>query len=115
MANKLKNPSEDEKRQCPAPTEKEKRQRNDDHRNADGVAQLINRMPVLRPIIFDERLGHVLFVSCQLSVVSSHLLKLSTVIYLLTTDHGLLTTNDINKDIHRSTADHSFFTCLFSR
>lgn len=54
MANELKSPANDKHEQRPAPVEKEQRQRNYNHRYADAVRQLIERMLMLSFVIFDE-------------------------------------------------------------
>ena len=47
MTDELKDPADDEQRQSPAPTEEDKRQRDDDHRNADAVRQPVQRVLML--------------------------------------------------------------------
>ncbi len=61
MADKLKHPTDYEKPERPTPVEKEEWQRNDNHRDADAVRQLVERMLVLGFVVFDERFGHERF------------------------------------------------------
>jgi hypothetical protein len=54
VPDELKNPPDDEERERPTPTEKEERQTHDDHRDADAMRQTIQRVRVLRLVIFHE-------------------------------------------------------------
>ena len=58
MANKLQNPTADEQYQRPTPAKEKERPGDRDHRNADHVTELIQRVLMLRFVIVDERIGH---------------------------------------------------------
>lgn len=52
MTDKLQDPTDDKKRQRPAPVEKEQWERKHDHRNADAVRQFVQRMSMLGFVVF---------------------------------------------------------------
>ena len=54
VSDELKNPADDEQRQGRAPIEEKQRQRHDNHRNAERVAKLIQRMPMFGFVVLDE-------------------------------------------------------------
>ena len=58
VTDKLKDPTENEKRQCPTPIKEEQRQRDGNHRNADDVTEFVHRMSMLRFVILDVCVGH---------------------------------------------------------
>ena len=68
MTYELKGPAHQEKQKCPTPVEKKQWQRNNDQGNADAVRQLVERMPMFRFVVFDERFWHLTFwsaLTCQ--------------------------------------------------
>ena len=54
VAHKLKHPADGEQRQRPSPPEEEQRPRYRDHRDADCMTELIQRVAMLRFVSFDE-------------------------------------------------------------
>ena len=58
MANELKHPANDEQSQRPSPFEEEQRPRDRNHRDADDMTELVQRMLVLGFVIVDEGIGH---------------------------------------------------------
>ena len=59
VTNKLKNPPNNEETQSPAPTKKEERQRQNNHRDADTVCQPIQRVLMLGFVVTKKVLLHV--------------------------------------------------------
>lgn len=51
VSHKLKDPTDDEQQERPAPVEKEQRQRDDDHRYPDAVREPVQRVLMLRFVI----------------------------------------------------------------
>jgi hypothetical protein len=84
MADKLKNPTNNKQQKRPAPVEEEERQGDNNHRNADAVRQPVQRMLMFRFVICEKILRHM-----------SEL-------------------DNLDKNIHRATANHSLFTRLIS-
>jgi hypothetical protein len=106
MANELKNPTNHKQRERPMPAKKEQRQRDHNQGDANAVRQLIQRMLVLGFVVFDERLGHLIQPLSELPAVAvGH--KLGAWIVQL-----LFFSPDINKNVHRSAANHSLFACF---
>lgn len=91
MADKLKNPSGNKQQQSPAPIEEEEWQRDDNHRNAEAVRQAVQRMPVLGFVVSQKIVRHELWPVAGWQ------------------------SNNLDKDIHRAAAYHSFFTRFISR
>src|SRR5215204_3660892 len=58
VPDELEDPPHDEQPQRPAPVPEEERQAQDNHRDADGMRQLVQRVLVLRLVVFDERTRH---------------------------------------------------------
>src|SRR2546423_5855959 len=54
MANELQNPAAEEQRERPTPIKEEQWPRDRDHRNAEHVTKLVQRMAMLLFIIFDK-------------------------------------------------------------
>src|SRR5215207_1101883 len=55
VPEELEAPPRHEQPQRPAPVPEEERQAHDDHRDADGMRQPVQRVLVLRLVVFDER------------------------------------------------------------
>ena len=58
MPNELKRPTNRKEQQRRAPAKEKQRERNDNQRYADAVGQLVQGMPVLGFVVFDEGFGH---------------------------------------------------------
>ena len=58
MPHKLQRPAGDLQRQRPTPVEEKQRQRDSNQRNADAMRESIQRMPVLRFVVFDKGVSH---------------------------------------------------------
>jgi len=58
MSDKLKHPANDEQEQRPTPFEEKQWPRDSDHRNADGMAESVQRVPMAGLVGVDERMIH---------------------------------------------------------
>jgi hypothetical protein len=58
VTNELKNPTTDEKYESPSPFEEEQGPRNRDHGNPERVAKLIQRVLMLRFVVFNQQIAH---------------------------------------------------------
>src|SRR5260370_2640633 len=58
VPDKLKYPTNDEQEQRPTPFEEKQWPRDGNHRNADGMAELVQRVPMAGLVVVDERLIH---------------------------------------------------------
>src|SRR5215207_1840885 len=63
VPDELEDPAQYEEPERPAPVPEEERQAHDNHRNADGVRELVQRVLVLRLIVLRERSRHKTSVS----------------------------------------------------
>ena len=70
MSNELKDPAGNKQQQRPTPVQKEERQRDDNHRDADAVRQPVQRMLVLGFVISEKILRHksLPIADCQLPI-----------------------------------------------
>ena len=58
VAHKLKHPADGKQCQRPSPPEEEQRPRDRNHRDADCVAEFVQRVPMLRFVVIDKRVSH---------------------------------------------------------